>query len=171
MAWSQLLSCLVFSPLSCVPRIDWKLLQTHPRSWDLMRREDSSVIAVNPDAGDAFQVIRPRAHPCWWRVVFVLSCREDLFSPGLLTLVLGDTWRSPLLSEQRCRWQLVTERSLGSWDGERESRDGVLNSVAFRVVVIMLMSNNRDKWAPLSNALSCFLPTVHAGVRVVTWKC
>lgn len=50
-----------FFPLSCVPGTDWKLLQTHPRSWDLMRHEDSSVIALNPDASDAFQVIRPWA--------------------------------------------------------------------------------------------------------------
>lgn len=57
---TPLLFCF-FSPLSCVPRTDWKLLQTCPRSWDLMRREDSSVIALNPDAGDAFQVIRPWA--------------------------------------------------------------------------------------------------------------
>ncbi len=143
----------VFFPLSCVPRTDWKLLQTRRRSWDLMRREDSSVIALNPDAGDAFQVIRP-----WALRLMLMEGRVCLERPwGSLLSWIAYIGARGYLEKSSIIWAAVQVTAchwaLGSWDRERESRDGVLNSVVFRVVVIMVMSNNWDKWAPLSNAL------------------
>lgn len=163
-----------FFYFSCMPRAVWKLSRTHSRSWDLMRREDSSVITPNPDAWFAFQVIRPQV--LWVMLMEDGVCLELPW--GSLISCIAYIGALGYLKNSSIIWAVVQvtacHRSFGSWDGERESRNAVANSlmssVVFRVVVIMLTSNNQ--WQMTFN-LKCtifFFPTVHAGVRVVAWN-
>lgn len=112
-----------------------------------MRREDSSVITLNPDAGYAFQVIRPQAP---W--VMLMEDRVCLELPwGSLLSCIAYIGALGYLENSSIIWAVVQvtacHHSFGSWDGERESRDAVANSlmslVVFKVVVIMLTSNNQ----------------------------
>ncbi len=124
---SQLLSCffVFFFPWAVCQELTGNSYRTRPRSWDLMRREDSSVIALNPDAGDAFQVIRP-----WTLRLMLMEGRVCLERPwgSLLSWIAyigarGYLEKSSIIWAAVAGGQLVTERS--AHETERESHGTV----------------------------------------------
>lgn len=131
-------------------RTVWKPSHTHPRSRDLMRREDSSVITLNPDEGCAFQVIRsqaPRVMLMEDRVCLQLSW-GSLLSCIAYIGALGHLENSSII------WAVVQVTachcSFGSWES-------LMSLLVFRVVVIMLTSNNQ--WQMTFNLkCTCFFP-------------